>query len=154
MSNFRLPRKLKKSFKRKFLLYPADENGNSLMAQPTRLQKDYDAWKGGILRELFDRKKKDRGSMFEKLDIETVISDEALKAYINDIFREDIRAMAFRTFMRAKESETAKRAYYQFINAYQLYREGDDSYGNICCLALDLAEDLLRKENTIGKNRK
>jgi len=78
MKKFRLPGKVKKSLKRKFLLYPADEKGNSLMDRPTRLQKDYDAWKDGILRDLFDRKKAKESSrkMFEKLDLKVSISSK------------------------------------------------------------------------------
>lgn len=156
MKKFRLPRKVKKSFKGKLLLYPADEKGNSLMAQPRRLQKDYDAWKQGILCDLFESKRVKEGGkkMSEKLDPEISIPDEQLKEYVHDIFREDVRSSAYRTFIRAKNSKTATKAYYNFVNAYHIYKKGKDSYGNICCLALDSAEELLRKENSIGKNRK
>ena len=126
------------------------------MAQPTRSQEDFNAWKSGVLRDFFNHKKTSEGrkKMFEILNAEISISDKELKEYIDDIFREDIRSMAYRTFLRAKESKRAIKSYYQFINAYQLYKNGEDSYGNICCLTLDSAEELLRKENTIGKNRK
>ncbi|WP_420319173.1 hypothetical protein [Ekhidna sp.] len=153
MKKFRLPRKEKKSFMRKFLLYPADEKGNSVMAQPTRLQEDYDAWKEGVLRDLMDRKESNEHSI-EKLDTEVAVSDEQLKEYVDDLFREDLRSFAYRTFIRAKNSQTATKAYYNFVNAYKLFESGDHSYRNICCLALDHAEELLRKENSIGKNRK
>lgn len=126
------------------------------MAQPTKVQEDYNAWKSGVLRNFLDRKKSSESSkkMFEILNAEVSITGKELKEYIDDIFGEDIRSMAYRTFTRAKESKSAIKSYYQFINAYQMYKEGDDSYGNICCLTLDSAEELLRKENTIGKNRK
>lgn len=153
---FRLPRKIKKYFKRKWLLYPTDEKGNSLMAQPTRRQADYDAFKQGVLRDMIDRKaaKERNEAMFEKLNTEIYVSDELLNEYVNEIFREEIRVFAFRIFCRAKNSQTAQKSYFNFINAFQLMKDGNDSYGNICCLALDSAEEKLRKENTIGKNRK
>jgi len=156
VKKFRLPRKEKKSFKGKLLLYPADEKGNSLMAQPRRSQKDYDAWRQGILRDLFDSKRaKERSrEMFEKLDPEICIPDEQLKEYVNDIFSEDVRSSAFSALIRAKNSKTAIKAYYNFVNAYHIYKKGEDSYGNICCLALDSAEELLRKENSMGRKRK
>jgi hypothetical protein len=155
MKKFRLPRKEKKSFKRKYLLYAADKEGNSLIAEPTRLQKDYDAWKDGILRDFLGREKgKDDGrEKFRKLDLEVSIPEEQLKEYVDGVFREDLRSFAYRTFIRAKKSKTAIKAYYNFVNAYQIFEKGKDSYGNICCLALDSAETLLRKENSIGKNR-
>ncbi|MEQ9099707.1 MAG: hypothetical protein RIF36_21815 [Imperialibacter sp.] len=155
MKKFRLPRKEKKSFREKLLLYPADEKGNSLMAQPDRLQKDYDAWRQGILRDLFDSKRAKEGSkeMSEKLDPEICIPDEQLREYVNDFFREDLRSSAFSTFIRAKNSKTAIKAYYNFVNAYHIYKTGEDSYGNICCLALDSAEALLRKENSIRRRK-
>jgi hypothetical protein len=53
MKNFRLPRKEKKSLKREFWLYPADEKGNSLMALPNRIQEDYEAMKIGDFTKLF-----------------------------------------------------------------------------------------------------
>ncbi len=35
-------------------------------------------------------------------------------------------------------------AYYNFVNAYHRYEQGDDSFGNICCLAIDRAKELLK----------
>jgi hypothetical protein len=156
MKKFRLPRKEKKSLKRGFWLYPPDEKGNSLMALPTRKQKDYDALKKGVLRNLFDPKRLKEGAKKQaaKIDPEIYIPDDQLKDYVDDIFREDLRSDALRTFIRAKNSETASKAYFNFVNAYNLYKEGNDSYSNICCLALDRAESLLRKENSTRRNRK
>ncbi len=54
MKAFRLPRKTKKKLKGTIWLYPADERGNSLMAWPTRLQKEYDAVKKGIVRDIME----------------------------------------------------------------------------------------------------
>ncbi len=156
MKKFRLPRKEKKKRKHGFWLYPPDEKGNSLMAWSTKSQEDYDALKSGGLRNLIDLKKRREGAREQaaKLDLGIYVSDDQLKAYVDDIFREDLRKEALRTFIRAKSSTKTIKAYFNFVNAYQLYEKGEDSYGNICCLALDHAEMLLRKENTIGKNRK
>lgn len=144
---FRLPRKVKKNLKRNFWLYPADKKGNSLMAFPDKYEEDYIAMKNGILRNLMDRKnaKAKRKAYREKMDKENIVTKENLRLYVNDIFREDIRKSAYNTLIAAQKNPNAIIAYYNFVNAYQLYEAGDDSYGNICCLSLDHAEELLRK---------
>ena len=53
-AKFRLPRKIKRELKKGLWLYPADEKGNSLMAWPTRYEKDYLAYKEGIVRDICD----------------------------------------------------------------------------------------------------
>ena len=148
---FRLPRKEKKKLKRGFWLYPKDEKGNSLMAWPSQSQNDYNSMKEGVLRNLMDAKRLREGAKQQaaKLDSEIIIPDEQLKEYVNDIFRKDLRTSAYNTFIKAKNNPEAISAYYNFVNAYNLYQKGEYSYGNICCLALDKAEDLLK-----GKRRK
>jgi len=145
---FRLPRKVKKSLKGELWLYPADESGNSLMASPARSQEDYTALKKGIVRNLIDPKnaKARRKAFREKLDKETMVSDEELKLYVDDIIRKDLRASSYSTLVAAKNSQAAIKAYFNFVNAYHLYEKGEDSYGNICCMAIDLAGDLLKKK--------
>jgi hypothetical protein len=156
MKQFRLPRKEKKSLKRGFWLYPADEKGNSLMALPNRIQEDYEAMQIGVLRNLLDPKRLKEGAKKQaaKINPAIFIPDDLLKEYIIDIFRKDLRSGALRTFLRAKNSETAVKAYFNFVNAYNLYKEGNDAYSNICCMALDRAEALLRKENSSRRKRK
>ncbi|MEM6525967.1 MAG: hypothetical protein AAF693_19365 [Bacteroidota bacterium] len=148
-------KKRKKSLRRGFWLYPADDNGNSLMASPRRCQKDYDAMKEGILRNLMDSKKLKEGARRQaaKLDPEIIIPDERLREYVDDIFRKDLRDSAYYTFKRAKNSPRAISAYYNFVNAYNLSQKGEHSYGNICCLSLERAETLLREENRLRKKR-
>lgn len=145
---FRLPRKIKKALKGDIWLYPADEKGNSLAAFPAKSQEDYTALKKGIVRSLIDPKnaKERRKSFREKLDKETFVSDEELKRYVDDIIREDLRTSSYDTLIAAKNNPKAITAYYNFVNAYQLYEKGDESYGNICCLALDKAKDLLKRK--------
>lgn len=147
MKKFRLPRKIKKSLKGNLWLYPADEKGNSLMAFPARSQEDYTALKNGIVRNIIDPKnaKARRKAFREKLDKETIVSDEELRRYVDDIIREDLRASSYNTLIAAKNSPKAINAYHNFVNAYHLYEEGDDSYGNICCMAIDRAKELLKK---------
>ncbi len=145
---FRLPRKTKKRLKGGLWLYPADENGNSLMARPARSQEDYSALQNGVVRNLFDpigaraRKKAFR----EKLDKENLVPDEELKRYVDEIIRVDLRTSSYRILLAAKNHPKAITAYYNFVNAFQLVEKGEDSYGNICCLAIDLAEDLMKKK--------
>lgn len=148
MKQFRLPRKVKKSISGKLWLYPADEKGNPLMASPTRSQEDYSAIKIGIVRNLFDQEdsKARKKEMREKLDKENFVADEELKRYINEIFREGIRDSSFDTLIAAKNNPKAIISYYNFVNAYQLYENGDESFGNICCLSLDKAKELLKKK--------
>jgi hypothetical protein len=147
MKRFRLPRKVKKSLKGHLWLYPADDKGNSLMAFPTRSQEDFTALKKGIVRNLIDPKnaKARRKAFRERLDKENFVSDDDLKRYVDDIIREDLRRASYNTLIEAKNSPKAVRAYYNFVNAYQLFEQGEDSYGNICCLAIDSAKDLLKK---------
>lgn len=148
MKQFRLPRKVKKSLKGSIWLYPADEKGNSMMAFPARSQKDFSAHKDGILRNLFDpvNAKARKKEMRDSLDKVNIVSDEELKHYVDDLFRVDLRTSSFNTLIEAKNNPRALIAYYNFVNAFQLYEKGEESYGNICCLSLDRAKELLKKK--------
>lgn len=142
---FSLPRKTKKQLKKGIWLYSADEKGNSMMAFPARSQKDYDAYKKGLLRKL-GRSVKERKVFTKALNREVEVSNEDLELYVNDIFRESSRKWAYNLLIKAKSSKNAKMAYYNFVNAYHFYSEGKDSYGNICCMAVDLAKEKLKKK--------
>jgi len=146
VKTFRLPRKTKKSLKGKLWLYPADGDGSSVMAFPRRSQEDYTALKKGAVKDLMNTDEaRARGKeMKEILDKETVVSDEELKRYVDNIIREDLRRSSYNTLIAAKNNPKAISAYYDFVNAYQVY-QADGSYGNICCLAIDKAKDLLKK---------
>jgi hypothetical protein len=144
MDKFRLPRKTKKSLKKTMWLYPPDEKGSSLMAWPTRSQEDYTAVKRGVVREFPKSTKASRKKMFDVLDKEIFIDDQVLKSYVDDIIREDLRNSSYNMLIEAKNSPKAVKAYFNFVNAYQLYKNGKDSYGNICCLAIDSAKELLK----------
>lgn len=148
MKQFRLPRKIKKSLKKGLWLYPPDEKGNSLMACPTKSQDDYAAVKEGIARNLFDLKesKSRRKKLQEQLDKEIIVSDEELRNYVDEIIREDIRDSSYSNLIAAKNNPKAIIAYYNFVNAYHLYKQGDSSFGNICCLAVDRAKELLNNK--------
>lgn len=147
MKKFRLPRKTKKALKGNLWLYPADEKGNSLMAHPTKYQKDYSALKQGVVRNLIDPKnsRARRKAFREKLDKENYVTDEELKSYVDDIIREDLRNSSYNTLIKAKNNPKAVKAYFNFVNAYQIFSAGKDSYGNICCLAIDSAKELLKE---------
>jgi hypothetical protein len=153
MTHFRLPRKTKKALAGKLWLYPADEKGDSLMAHPGISQEDYTAIKQGVVQSLLHRHEgktvgKDRR---KKLNQEIMVSDEKLRSYVNDIFREDLRQSSYNTLIKAKNKPRAIIAYYNFVNAYHLLENGDDSFGNICCLAVDLAKDLLKDKKARRK---
>ncbi|TVZ28565.1 hypothetical protein JM83_3699 [Gillisia sp. Hel_I_86] len=148
MKEFKIPRKLKKRLKKGIWFYHPDNNGNSRMAWPGKSSEDFEAFKNGKLRNMFDpfgsriKQKK----LSEKIDAEIVVSDEELKKYVDDIIREDLRRSSFETLLKAKNSKRAVSAYYNFINAYRLLVDkGEDSFGNICCLAIENAERLLKK---------
>ncbi|MDH5398857.1 MAG: hypothetical protein OEX02_11965 [Cyclobacteriaceae bacterium] len=147
MKLFRLPRKAKKSLKRTIWLYPPDENGSSLMAHPATSQKDYTALKKGIVCDIMIRgDKAERKLERKKLDQEVFVPDDDLKKYVDDLIVEDLRYASYHTLIEAKSKPRTIKAYYNFVNAYQLYEKGDDSMGNICCLAIDLARDLLKRK--------
>lgn len=56
MKKFRLPRKLKKKLRKKIWLYPLDTKTNTyLMAWPSKYEKDFIAYKLGILKDILDR---------------------------------------------------------------------------------------------------
>lgn len=127
-------------------LYPPDEKGNSLMAFPSRSQEDFTAVRKRIARQFPnpEKAKARRKEFREKLDKEVFVTDETLKAYVNDIIRKDLRISSFNTLIEAKQNPKALTAYFNFVNAYQLFEKGKDSYGNICCLAIDKAKALLK----------
>lgn len=146
MEKFRLPRKIKKQLGKDIWLYPADEKGSSLMAWPKKNQKDYTAIKQGIIRSIIDRKNSNasRKAYWEKLNREITVTDEDLKKRVDEIFLEKYRRTACNTLILAKNNPKAIIAYYNFLNAYNDYRNGQDS-GNACCHAVDTAKELLKK---------
>lgn len=144
---FRLPRKVKKKLKKTIWLYPADKNGNSLMAWPTHSQKDFNAVKQGIVRDIMAGSTKEKRKQEKKiLDKPTEVSDKTLKAFIDEIFAREYRNFAFRTLVEAKNTPRAKVAYYNFINAYHMLESGEESYETICSMSVDLAKDLLKRK--------
>ncbi len=147
MKKFKIPRKLKKRLKKGIWLYEADKNGSSLMAWPGKSQEDFEAFKNGKLRNLLDPfGSRIKQKIFnKKIDSKIVVSDEELKNYVDDIIRKDLRLSSFETLLKAKNSKKAISAYYNIVNAYKLVKKGEDSYGNICCLAIDDAKKLLKK---------
>lgn len=154
MKEFRLPRKEKKRL-RGLWLYPADEKGNSLMASPRKRQKDYTALKTGELRNLGAGARKNSKAMYAELSVEVKIPDEKLKEYVDNIFREDLRVSAYRTFLEAKNHPKASRGYYHFVNAYHKDLEDEDrSWGTTCCFALDTAHKLLKVKRVINNRSK
>jgi Arc/MetJ-type ribon-helix-helix transcriptional regulator len=118
--------------------------------------EDYSAFIKGVLRPLPDRRnsRSRRKEMLEKLNKEVLVSDEQLKAYINNLIRDDLRVSSFNILSEAKNIKHAVMAYYNFVNAYLLYEEGEDSYGNIACMSIDLAKKLLKETNRSLKRGK
>lgn len=145
MKKFKLPRKLKKRLRKGLWLYQPDENGNSLMAWPYKYEKDYLAFKRGEIRRLGRRTKAESKEYRKKMDKEIEVSDETLRKYVDEIFAKQYRQSSFETLIKAKKNKGAIKAYYNFINAYHRYENDESSYGNICCLAVDYAKELLRK---------
>ncbi len=156
MKKFRIPRKTKKQLEKTIWLYQPDKKGNSKAAFPIKNKEDFLAWNQGLLRDMFadDESKSQRKEQNKLLDQPINITDEILLKYVEDIFREDYRRKAFNILVEAKKNKNTVRAYYNFVNAYHFDKEGDDSWGNICCLCIDLAEDLLRKEKWKKKKKK
>lgn len=153
MDRFKLPRKTKKALKKGMWLYPPNEHGNSLVARPARLEKDYQAYKKGILRNLIERRDSKKKEFRERLDGENYVSDETLRSYVNDIIAKDYRSSSYDILIKAKNSKGAIIAYFNFINAYQLYEKGEESYGNICCMAIDFARHRLKQNKGNPKKK-
>jgi len=150
--SFRLPRKTKKKLQKTIWLYPPDKKGNSLVAWPCHDQKDYNAVKQGIAKDIMaDSTKAKRKEEKKLLDQPIEVSNDELKIYIDEIFAKEYRNFAFRTLVEAKNTPRAKVAYCNFINAYRMVETGKDSYGNICYLSMDKARDLLKDKRTKKK---
>lgn len=145
MKKFKLPRKKKKFLKKGFWLYPADEKGNSVWARPHKNEKDYLAFEKGLLRNLNQTSKKEMLEYGAELDKVVNVSDEILRVYVNDIFAKEYRQSSYDILREAKKKKGSIIAYYNFINAYEIYKDGDDSSANTCCMSVDLARELLKK---------
>lgn len=145
MTKFRVPRKIKKKLKKTIWLYPSDNKGNSLMAFPTRNQKDYTAFRQGLVKSILEKdNKEERKKRRQELDKAIEISDTTLQEYVNDYFAEQYRVVSFYILREAKRSPKARIAYYNFVNEYQLSKkENKDS--SILGLIVDHAEKLLRE---------
>jgi hypothetical protein len=81
----------------------------------------------------------------ERLNMTVYIPDEQVRANINSLIRKDLQMSSYNTLIEAKNNKHAVIAYYNFVNAYNIYAAGNDSYGNICCNAIDRAKDLLKR---------
>lgn len=114
-----------------------------------RDEKDFYAYKKGILRNLFTRKnsKQESKEYRQKMNKAVSVPNETLRAYVDEIFRKDLRNSSYYILIEAKSHPRAVIAYYNFINAYHLDQGGEYSYGNICCLAIDRAKELLKKNH-------
>lgn len=143
MSKFRIPRKEKKKFKRGFFLYPSDEEGNSLMGFPKRNQKDYTAFKQGILKDRFKKTKAERKQASIEWNIKyntpAEMTDKELLNAVNDAFAEEYREKAYNLLLKSKSHPIAVTDYYTFVNAYNL------NESSICCMTMDSAEDNLMR---------
>ena len=92
MKKFRLARKVKKSLKGKFLLYPPDEKGNRQMAFPAKNQQDYDAVKKKIASDLFgdENNKAERKQRHEAFDNPVLVTNEELRLMVDEIFCREV----------------------------------------------------------------
>ena len=155
MEKFKLPRLEKKKLAKQMWFYPADEEGNSLMAFPHKYKKDYDAMNEGIVQNIFDRNTPEEKEKLkrenEELNKEIYISDEELRQYVDDIFAKAYRNSSYTILLEAKNHSKAKIGYFNFVNSYQKNLK-EDSFGNICCLAVDYAKQLLK--TPMSKNKK
>ena len=123
----KLPRKLKKRLNKIMWLYD-----NGIVAFPTLYEEDFIAYKKGELRNILITTKEQKQEM-KSLDNIISISDEDLKICVDEIFAEQYRTESYRKLLKAKNT----KYYFNFINAYNFYKNGKDSYANICCMAVD-----------------
>ncbi len=124
------------------------------MASPYRSQKDYDAYKKGELRNLGSRhnSRKRQLEFRSKMDKEIIISDTILRNYVDNLMAEEFRNWSYNILIKAKNNPKAKIAYYNFVNAYQLH-EKERFFGNVACMAVDRAEELLKRRYNPSKKK-
>ena len=123
----KIPRKLKKKLRKVMWLYD-----NGIVAFPTLYEKDFIAYKNGELHNILTIAKEQKEEM-KSLDNSIVVSDEELKIFVDDIFAEQYRTVSYQKLVKAKNT----KYYFNFINAYNFYKSGKDSYANICCMVVD-----------------
>jgi hypothetical protein len=157
MDTFKLPRLEKKKLRKQMWFYPADEKGNSLVAFPHKYKEDYDAMNQGIVQDIFGRKtpeeKEKRRKTHEKLDEEIYVSDEELRQYVDDIFAKTYRNSSYNILLEAKNHSKAKIGYFNFVNSYQKHLT-EEGFGNICCMSVDYAKQLLKIPRSKNKKHK
>lgn len=143
----KLPRLEKKKLKKDLWLYPADEKGNSLMAQPEKYKEDYEVMKAGIVQNIRDRNTEKDSKIAEaikNMDSEIYVSDEELRQFVNEIFAKEYRSSSYQILLDAKKNKKAKVAYFNFINAYYINEKFGD-YSIVCCSSVDFAQILLKE---------
>lgn len=144
MSKFRIPRKIKKKLKNKFLFYPSDKDGNSIMAFPLKSQKDYTAYKLGLLEDTFSKTKKERKKSSKewnkKFSVDNDMSFSEIEKAVNNIFAEEFREEALKVLKRAKGdikyNNKIKDHWIVFCNAWDLVKAGD-KHSITACMAYD-----------------
>lgn len=143
----KLPRLEKKKLKKELWLYPADKNGNSLMAQPEKYKEDYEAMKAGIAQNIKNRnieKDPELTEALKNIDNEIYVSNEELRQFVNKIFAKDYRASSYQILLDAKKNKKAKVAYFNFINTYYIDKNFGN-YSNACCFSVDFAQMILKE---------
>ncbi|WP_203293581.1 hypothetical protein [Luteirhabdus pelagi] len=147
MKKLKIPRKLKKRLKKGIWFHQPEEDGGAYIAFPYKDAEDFKAYKENRLRNVLDKHntRTRRQAFRKKLNAPVEVSDETLRQYVDDMLRKDIRRSSYELLIKAKNNNQAVIAYYNFVNAYQLTKKGEDSYGNICCASLDVAKRLLKK---------
>lgn len=102
--------------------------------------------KAGILRNLRDKNRGDKSW----LDRENFVEDTELRSRVEQVFAKEYRIWAYEKLILAKKHPLAKKAYFNLNNSFE--KEGDS--GNICCMAVDLAHDILKKSRSENKKKK
>ncbi len=127
------------------------------MAWPRRNQKDYDAVRSGLAKDIRQRgpAEAERKKEHRALNKPVEVTNEELLGYVNEIFAAPYRLSSYLILKDARTNRYAVKAYYYFVNAYLAHQSGDSSMGKICCLAVDRARYLLRTNRMVkGKRRK
>lgn len=153
---FRIPRKIKKKLKGNMLFYPPMKDGSRIQANPRRSQKDYTAWKQGVLSDLWENRTKAemkaRSEAWDKKFRQPCeLSEEELLEAVNKVFAPEYRKLAFSVFKRAKDHAVAHDDYTTFCNAWKHTQNGDDCT-TTAALSLQFAEDnLMRSKPRVKK---
>jgi metal-dependent HD superfamily phosphatase/phosphodiesterase len=80
--------------------------------------------------------------MKEKLKPEVYMTNDELEQAIFNLYESQYIKDVYETLIEIKKKDI--KYYFEFVNAYNLYKDGDNSYGNICFMIVEAAKENLK----------